>query len=451
MTWKPILSSEHELRSRAWDATRAVVKSIYDRNYPPVAGKSGWRCPETEALLFAYWGLATNDPIWIDRAEECLNTAIENASAFSGYLGLHGGLCGLGWIAQHLSQLLDNNPPPSVEVGQTGPEILNEAIEDPIADIDSIVLNVMRQPQWNREYDLISGLVGYGVYFLERLPSVSAAEGLKLIIGHFASKAEHSTEGITWYTPKQLLPEWHRELFPDGYYNLGVAHGIPGILYLLGETFAAGIEETTCLELLDGALSWLLSHQAPPDKLFRFYSWMAPGRPSSDSRLVWCYGDPGLLPVLLQLARRTSRCDWHHLARGILDQCLSCPIEQSGIADAALCHGAAGTAHLFNRIYQLEGDHRFLDASLGWFERALAMRQPGTGVGGFLQLTKPDPAGPVVWEPSSAFLGGASGIALALLAALTPVEPQWDRLLLASGRSVRGRVNNCIVAKTQTI
>jgi hypothetical protein len=33
-------------------------------------------------------------------------------------------------------------------------------------------------------------------------------------------------------------------------------------------------------------------------------------------------------------------------------------------------------------------------------------------------------------DPS--FLGGTTGIALALLAAATPVEPRWDRLLLCS-------------------
>jgi hypothetical protein len=39
----------------------------------------------------------------------------------------------------------------------------------------------------------------------------------------------------------------------------------------------------------------------------------------------------------------------------------------------------------------------------------------------------------VIWEPSRAFLDGAIGVALALLAALTPIEPQWDRLLQLSG------------------
>jgi hypothetical protein len=387
-----------------------------------------------EALLFAYWGFARNEPVWADRAIERLNTAIENAPALSRYLGLYGGLCGLGWVVQHLSRLFEDVSSPGA-VSQTEIASLEgEAeVEDPIADIDAVVLQALRQPRWPREYDLISGLVGYGVYFLERLPSDAASEGLKLIVRHLASSAEHTSGGTAWFTRKEFLPEWQRELCPDGYYNLGTAHGIPGILQLLSETLAVGIEVGSCMALLDGAFQWLMSHQAPPEKLFRFYSWFGPGK-SSDSRLAWCYGDPGLLAVLLQVARRTGRRDWDQFAHGLLDQCLAWPADRSGIADAPLCHGATGVAQLFNRIYQSEGDRRCLDASVGWFERALAMRQPGAGVGGFLQLTRPDPDGPVIWEPSAAFLDGAIGVALALLAALTPVEPQWDRLLLLSGR-----------------
>jgi hypothetical protein len=36
------------------------------------------------------------------------------------------------------------------------------------------------------------------------------------------------------------------------------------------------------------------------------------------------------------------------------------------------------------------------------------------------------------WSDETGFLTGAAGIGLALLAALTPVEPEWDRVLLLS-------------------
>jgi len=39
------------------------------------------------------------------------------------------------------------------------------------------------------------------------------------------------------------------------------------------------------------------------------------------------------------------------------------------------------------------------------------------------------------WIAMPGILEGAAGIALALLAATTPIEPEWDRMLLLSGRS----------------
>ena len=127
---------------------------------------------------------------------------------------------------------------------------------------------------------------------------------------------------------------------------------------------------------------------------------------------------------MLQIARQSGRADWQEFAHGLLENSITWPAEMTGISDAPLCHGAAGLAHIFNPIYQTEGDPRCREQALFWVEQALAMRRLMGGVGGYLASTRPDPGGSVVWEPSPAFLDGAIGIALMLLAALTPVEPQ---------------------------
>jgi hypothetical protein len=81
------------------------------------------------------------------------------------------------------------------------------------------------------------------------------------------------------------------------------------------------------------------------------------------------------------------------------------------VRDASLCHGAAGNAHLFHRWYALTGEPVFAEAARTWYAHALGMPPP----------------------ESMAFLEGAAGIALALVAATTEIEPAWDRVLLASG------------------
>ena len=105
--------------------------------------------------------------------------------------------------------------------------------------------------------------------------------------------------------------------------------------------------------------------------------------------------------------------------------------EDSGVVDAGLCHGAAGVAHLFNRMYQATGAPRLGEAAQFWFERTLALRRAGEGMSGFSAwMSAPD--GEQGWVADPYFLTGAAGIGLALLAAVTPCEPEWDRVLLTA-------------------
>jgi hypothetical protein len=101
------------------------------------------------------------------------------------------------------------------------------------------------------------------------------------------------------------------------------------------------------------------------------------------------------------------------------------------VRDAGLCHGAAGLGHLFNRLYQATGHPELLVVARSWLERALAMRSLDRGVGGFVAWG-PDAQGELDWRNDPSLLNGAAGVALALLAATTPIEPAWDRFLLLS-------------------
>jgi hypothetical protein len=107
------------------------------------------------------------------------------------------------------------------------------------------------------------------------------------------------------------------------------------------------------------------------------------------------------------------------------------PPKQSGVVDAGLCHGAAGLGHLFNRMYQATGESWLAEAARSWFARALAMRRPGQGIGGYAAWL-PGDDGALTWVADPSLLTGAAGIALALLAATTAVEPAWDRMLLVA-------------------
>src|SRR5439155_7878024 len=95
---------------------------------------------------------------------------------------------------------------------------------------------------WPLGYDVMVGLTGLGVYALERLPRGSSAEILREVIGRLEMMSERNEEGLTWLSPAQQVSPQFREKYPDGYYNLGVAHGVSGIIGFLGMSHSAGIE-----------------------------------------------------------------------------------------------------------------------------------------------------------------------------------------------------------------
>ena len=59
------------------------------------------------------------------------------------------------------------------------------------------------------------------------------------------------------------------------------------------------------------------------------------------------------------------------------------------------------------------------------------MRAEGEGIAGF-RAWEVNPSGGASWRTDPGFLEGAAGIGLALLGALSTVEPAWDRMLLVS-------------------
>lgn len=424
--WSPILLPSSSVAQLAWDAVHAISEAVYTQDYRKPADSPAGQAPHEASLLYGYLACACRGTNWRDRAIARLNEAINSAASLTNS-ALFGGLCGLGWTIEHLSRLLTEGVDFEDAAGFDSVE-QEEEDTDPNADIDALLIRGLERGRWHGPQDLISGLVGFGVYLLERVPSEKAVLGTQLVLYHLEKNAVPTGQGLVWHVPVEALSAPDAQLYPDGYYDLGVAHGVPGVIHFLSEASAAGIDRERADRLLEGAMDWLMAQRNPAGSLARFRKRVAPGE-SPDSPLAWCYGDLGIMAVLQQVARRAGREDWQKAADDLLDHCLARPADQSGVIDAPFCHGAAGIAHIFNRIYQEGGDPQCHAAALSWFERTLSMRQPGCKDGGF--VTASDAPVPNVHP---ALLDGLIGVALALLAAVTPVEPIWDRMLLLSGR-----------------
>ncbi len=297
--------------------------------------------------------------------------------------------------------------------------------ENPLRKIDENILEYTKNSPWKWDYDLISGLVGIGVYALEALPRPTSRAILEEVVTRLSELAQEMDGGIAWATSPELLPEWQRELDPKGYYNLGLAHGIPGVWSILAQAATEGIQESTSRELLEKSISWLLDQDLPEEA--GFPGWIPIGSKREEgTRYAWCYGDPGIAIALFSAARLLGNDVWEAASLKISRRIAEASPERAGVKDAGICHGSAGLGHIFNRFYQATNDEQFLGAARHWFARTLEFRQPGSGVGGYQMFAKGkllDDAG---------ILTGSSGIALTLLSAAYPVEPFWDRFLLTA-------------------
>ncbi|MEJ7598985.1 MAG: lanthionine synthetase C family protein [Kofleriaceae bacterium] len=372
------------------------------------------------ALLYEYADRANSSDAHAAAATRIFERAVAGLPNLGAAPTLYGGFTGVAWLASHLTE-----PEPGGE--------------DPNAELDATLCTMLSRPGW-AAYDLIGGLVGVGVYFLERLEvpgaQAIAAQSLARIVDRLTELATFHGAGTTWFTPAAQLVEPERSLAPNGLYNLGVAHGVPGIVGLLGEIVGVGVGVgvggSRARQLLQQSVAWLLA-QPPADPVSRFAPWIAVGVEGrrGGSRLGWCYGDLGVAAVLLRVARRVGEPAWEREAIAMARTQATRRDASTMVTDAGLCHGTAGIAHLFNRLYQATGDTDLADAARYWLERTLELREPGAGIAGYRSLGRNE-TGETRWEAAPGFLTGAAGIGLSLLAATTDIAPDWDRVLLVS-------------------
>jgi lantibiotic modifying enzyme len=417
-SWSPILSPEAADRAlRVVEEIAADVRKSAEeqrpesptwlRRGPSLAGGDAG-----EAYFFTYLDQVRPGQGFDDLAMALLERSIESTGTLQAPPGLYSGFSGVAWTLEHLrGRLFDD-----------------DGEEDPGEEVVAALIDHVGLSPWRGHYDLISGLVGFAVYALERLPRPGGRECLERIVARLRETSERRPDGVTWLTGPELMIDRDLEFYPQGNYNLGVAHGVPGVIGVLAQGCAAGVDAR---DLLDGSVAWLLDQKLPEGTGAFFPYNVALGvTDPKPTRLAWCYGDLGIAATLLMAARTVGEGAWEREAVAIARGAAARSEDTAGIVDAGICHGAGGAAHLFNRLYQATGDPLLRDAALFWIERTLGYHKPGQGVGGYEMWTMGEGT-ELSWNADPGFLTGSSGVGLVLLAAASSVEPEWDRVLLA--------------------
>jgi hypothetical protein len=379
----------------------ALVTQIADRatsdRYGPAARWNLSSGQAGEALLLS-WLTAAGVADHGDAATELLIDAFEGAAGDEpARASFFSGMSGIGFVIEQHTCLTSRSLP-----------------GDPCSQIDEALTDLLESWTWTGDYDLVDGLVGVGIYCLARLPRRSAARAVERIVRLLDEGAEAVGPGVAWFTPPEELPPHQVAEFPQGFYNLGVAHGVPGVISFLAQACASGVARSGTEQLVEGAVAWLLDQRVTNTASAFPYS-VAPGIEPKPARSAWCYGDPGVAAVLVLAGQVMGRSGWRNAGLAVARNAALRPPGGTGVVDAGLCHGAGGLAQIFNRLFHATGDELFALSARSWLASTVEMtngtpgRVNGTG-----------------------FLEGTSGVGLALLAATTPLEPAWDAALAIS-------------------
>lgn len=399
--WQPLLAGNDA--ARAWEAIDAIAAALAE---PDSNGASLDRGSAGRALFFEYLARARADAGARSRSRELLDHAIDGVEALSADPSLYGGFCGVAWTVQHL----------------LAPDQLDA---DPNSELDELLDELVGN--WEGQFDLVSGLCGFGVYAWSRARHPLGRAILARVADKLEATAVMTAQGLAWHTrPQWLVPE-RRAGTPDGEHNLGLAHGAGGVVALLAAATAvaareygpASAEAERAHRLFAGATRFVLTPRLPLDSPSFLPATVEDPTPT---RVAWCYGDLGVAAALFAGARLNGDAA---LARDALAMaCRSAArSDDCGVRDAGVCHGAAGLGLIFHQLFHDSGDARLGSAARRWYRATLDDHRHAVR-GGF-----------AAWSPDGGYradlslVSGILGVGLALISAVAPVAPAWSSVL----------------------
>ncbi len=410
-TWVPLLQGS--AAARAHDLCQGIASALID--LPSDSDPSLGRGLTGQAIFFAYMHRAFPMEGYDAQALYRMEVALDAPPTSPARLSLLGGMCGVGWSIDHLQGRL-----------------LQPSEDDPCHALDATLLERLERSSPLQEVDWVAGLAGWGRYLMDRPHRPLATHAVELLLTRLIEAASPQREGVAWFTPPPRLSAQQRETFPNGYFDLGVAHGQPGILALLAEAWGRGYRVPGLENTLHQGLDWFLARRMSQGTSWTFPSrYLGAGTPPSPARIAWCYGDLGVSAALLSMGRWMQSPSLETAAQALALHAAERSVETSDVKDPGVCHGAMGNAHLFLRLHHATGLAPLREAALRYLGVGLAFHQSGKGVGGFL-ARQPEPDAATPWISNPGLLEGSAGIGLALLAASTDIEPAWDRILLAA-------------------
>lgn len=249
---------------------------------------------------------------------------------------------------------------------------LHNQINEILEDIDDVLAEQLNIFYKNDNLDILHGLLGLGLYFIERESQTNVIE----VINILNKKKCRTQEGDIYWKKYDAYDSY------DTILDMGNAHGMGANIFFLTKVLSKEIFLTDDLkiivtDLIDNSISFYLKNVQKISKEINCYF---PLKINSDkfeknivtpsnSRLGWCYGDLAVLYTLLMASIKIEKKEYERI---IIEKLLFVANRkyenEKQIIDAGFCHGTSGIALLFLNIYHLTKNEVFWECANYWLK-----------------------------------------------------------------------------------
>jgi lantibiotic modifying enzyme len=319
------------------------------------------------------------------------------------------GLAGVGWLflQLHRKQLIDINP------------------DEFLMDLDDFLKSSLDNFLLKKNYDILHGAMGIGLYFLKR----NSLDEVKKIVNDLYASCDKNSD------------ELKLAIFDEGksnqyIYNMGLAHGHASLLYFIGKCYDANILRGKCKTILSGVINFYFNNLQDPVKTGSFFCNVINANDYGlgiknlfCSRLAWCYGDLGILYSILIVAKSLrDRALYDRVEEMLIVVSKRKSVDQCKLEDAQFCHGTSGVAYLFLKIYRITRNTIFMKTATYWKDVVIDMgRNKKLGLLGY-QFNR----GSYDYQPNDTLLCGIGGVLVTLLSFDEILIDDWDECMFLS-------------------
>lgn len=239
-------------------------------------------------------------------------------------------------------------------------ELLDEDIEAYLLELDEIIETYLLKKIEEGDLDYTVGFLKAGYYFIKRENNDKT---------HLLHKILDVIENLSIQDGD--LRYWRFTLrdSQNPTVELGLGHGVTGIVSFLLHLYKKEIEKERCSRLLNSAIHFILSQENQSD-----INWF-PINAFENKKLGYhnlSYGDIGIGYVLYKAGEILKNKNYSQKALLILENAAKFKDEERNhIKDANLIYGASGLCSVFNLLYELTKSEKMLFAREYWHNKIM--------------------------------------------------------------------------------